>query len=331
MGAMAITAFLNAGNLPPDGIVVTAVLPGGCPLKCSFCFVDLREERNLEFNLTSEHLPALMKEIRREGKLGGGAIVGDEPLQDHVWPYTKAFLDYTDEANVPSALITNGYNLEQYADRLKSYRQLKVMVSLDGVGDDHDRIRSTAGSFARLDAGLTRLMAWRGSSTVEVKLATTLMPRNAGKIRNIIEYAARKGVGGVLVSPLLHKNAAGKLVPHSSILSLAPSVCADLVQIANSHGVALKFADEFGLLPEWDDALLKAGVTVASPKTMPSLLRVDAFGKVETLASIKNGTSAGLQLPSSLGDIQDFTSRILELFQKKLPGNSIPRYENCSA
>ncbi len=54
--------------------------------------------------------------------LGGAAIVGDEPLQAHCWPMAEAFLNRAIEAKVPTALITNGYNIVDYVTELRQLR-----------------------------------------------------------------------------------------------------------------------------------------------------------------------------------------------------------------
>ena len=114
MGYGALTAFIEKDRVPPAGIVVTVVLPGGCPLNCAFCIVNQRDERREQSYLSADHLTSLLSSIERRGLLGGAAIAGDEPLQEHCWPAAKAFLSRALESKVPTALITNGYNLVDF-------------------------------------------------------------------------------------------------------------------------------------------------------------------------------------------------------------------------
>ena len=86
----------------------------------------MRSERQLDFVLTSEHLPALMHEIRLKGIFAGAAIVGDEPLQSKVWPYTYNFLKYADDAGVPSAL-----DYEWFRARLIMLANWRSSISLN--------------------------------------------------------------------------------------------------------------------------------------------------------------------------------------------------------
>ncbi len=92
MGYVALTACVERDRIPPTGIVVTAVLPGGCPLNCAFCIVNQRDERREQSHLSGDHLTAALEAIDKRGLLGGAAIVGDEPLQAHCWPMAEAFL-----------------------------------------------------------------------------------------------------------------------------------------------------------------------------------------------------------------------------------------------
>jgi len=310
MGAAALSAFLDSENMPPDGVVVTAVLPGGCPLDCPFCFVGMRNERQLDFTLTSEHLPALMHEIRLKGMFAGAAIVGDEPLQSKVWPYTYSFLKYAHDAGVPSALITNGFELSDFVDELQQLNKLKVLVSLDAVGEDHDRIRRREGAFARLAAGI-KLAMQREKLRQAISLTATLMPNNHDKLQDVVLFASQNNIKQVTISPLLYMDDEKRLKAHPKVLSIAAEVTTVLMGFAREHNVNLRFSDEFGVLGEWESVLRDTGITVAVPKVPVRLIRVDAAGRIETIDTIRAGTSTGLSLPSRLRQIPELTDTLI--------------------
>lgn len=309
MGAAALSAFLDSQNMPPNGVIVTAVLPGGCPLDCPHCFVGMRNERQLDFVLTSEHLPALMHEIRLKGIFAGAAIVGDEPLQSKVWPYTYNFLKYADDAGVPSALITNGFELADYVGELEKFNKLKLLVSLDAVGEDHDRIRRREGTFARLAAGI-KLAAQSKKLYEAVSLAAILMPNNREKLQDVVAFAAQNNIKQVTISPLLHMDDANRLRAHPKVLGIAAEASAALMQFAKEHNINLRFSDEFGVLGDWEDVLRNTGIVVSVPRVPPRLIRVDAAGRIETIDTMKAGSSTGLTLPVQLGQISELATTL---------------------
>lgn len=76
----AVTAFLRANGYLPSGILVTAVLKGGCNLNCPFCIVAKRDERREQSQVSAEHLTVFRAANERCKLFGGAAVVGGEPL-----------------------------------------------------------------------------------------------------------------------------------------------------------------------------------------------------------------------------------------------------------
>ncbi len=142
-------------------------------------------------------------------------------------------------------------------------------------------------------------------------IATTLMPQNRQTICDIIDFAAERSVKQVIVSPLLVTGRSTQLRVHPKIIRDLPSTATALLQRARSSGVALKFADEFGVLGDWTDALRATGIAVATPKTPARLIRADASGRIETLDTIRNGTSMNLKLPDDVEAIDAFVAGLL--------------------
>src|SRR5262245_48863592 len=125
MAYAAVTAFLRANGYLPSGILLTAVLSGSCNMSCPFCMVAKRDERRDQSYVTAGHLTGLLGAIERRGLLGGAAIVGDEPLQEHCWPTARAFLQRRYDCNLPTALISNGYNLVNFVPELQRLSKTK--------------------------------------------------------------------------------------------------------------------------------------------------------------------------------------------------------------
>ena len=220
MGYCALTAFMESERIPPSGFVVTAVLKGGCPLNCPFCIVNQRDERREQSYLTTDHLTGLLAAVERRGLLGGAAIVGDEPLQSHCWPTARAFLSHAADRNLPTALISNGYNLIDFVDELRALSTTKITISLDAASEKHDEIRRKPGAFARISEGI-RLAVSDPGLRERLSIAAILMPGNLETISEIIAFTAANGIPQLLLSPLLTSSRTTPLTVHPKIMKEA--------------------------------------------------------------------------------------------------------------
>jgi sulfatase maturation enzyme AslB (radical SAM superfamily) len=307
----ALTALLARDGLPPFGVVVTAVLPGGCQLNCPFCIVNQRGERQEHSNLSTDHLTTLLASVERNGLLGGAAIVGDEPLQSHCWPMAKAFLGRALECKVPTAMITNGYNLVDFAEELRRLSSTKFVVSLDAANSEHDEIRRKPGAFARISEGLELATSYPDLRE-RLSIATILMPGNLSAISEIIDFTARLKIPQLLLSPLLTSSRTTPLVVHPRIMRDAWTELPALLKRANSAGVKLRISDEFGVLGQWNDKLASAEIDIVSPSEPARLIRIDAAGRLETLATMQAGTTTGLHLPTDINEMDTFVATLAE-------------------
>lgn len=311
MGYTALTAFFEKDLLLPKGMVVTAVLKGGCPLDCPFCIVKQRDERRETSYITTEHLTGLLASIDSYGFFGGAAIVGDEPLQDHCWPTAKAFLSYAIERNRPTALVSNGYNLIDFVSALRQLRDTKILVSLDAASEKHDEIRRKPGAFARISQGL-RLAAEDPDLRQRLSIATIMMPGNLETIREIIAFTAATKIPQLYLSPLLTSSRTDPLMVHPKVMAEAWRAIPRLLDEAAGAGVKLRLSDEFAMLGPWEEKLAATGIEIVAPKTPARLIRVDAAGRVETLASMQAGMTTGLSLPADLGEMDLFAGHLID-------------------
>jgi sulfatase maturation enzyme AslB (radical SAM superfamily) len=313
MGYGALTAFISKDRIPPHGIVLTAVLPGGCPLNCSFCIVNQRDERRTESFLTADHLCSLLSAIERRGLLGGAAIVGDEPLQAHCWPAAKAFLAQATASGAPTALITNGYNLIDFVDELRALPTTRIMVSLDAASNRHDKIRGKRGAFAHIAEGI-EAASRHPELCARLAIATILMPGHLELVPQIIDFTAAHRIPRFIVSPLLTSSRTTPLAVHPNIMREAWSALPALMARASAAGVQLHVSDEFAMLGPWEELLRSVGVEVLAPRAPAKLVRVDAAGRIETLESMKAGIPTDLSLPSRLDQIDACAERIGALY-----------------
>jgi pyruvate-formate lyase-activating enzyme len=311
MGYCALTAFIEKDLIPPSGFIITAVLQGGCPLNCSFCIVNKRDERREQSYVTKDHLTELLAAVERRGLLGGAAIVGDEPLQPHCWPTAKAFLSFTADRKLPTALISNGYNLIDFVDELRALKTTKITISLDAASEKHDEIRRKPGAFARISEGI-RLAAADPGLRQRMSIAAILMPGNLGSISEIIAFTAANNIPQLLLSPLLTSSRTEPLTVHPKVMNDAWRAIPRLMDEATSAGVKLRLSDEFAILGPWEEKLASTGIEIMAPKEPAKLIRIDAAGRVETLTTMHQGITTGLQLPVNAEDIDAFVPTLID-------------------
>ena len=310
MISAAINPFLNRQGIPPKGIIMTVVLPGGCQLACPYCVVARRGERKTVSQVTSDRLAQLASALGRRGLLGAVSVIGDEPLQQHVWPAARAFIEQATAFNVPTALITNGFELSRYVAALGGLAGTRVIVSLDAVGDRHDAIRRKQGAFANIDRGLARAIQ-DPDLQARLSVATILMPGNIEDVRNVIVYAGSLGVPRVILSPLVVFAEDEPLRAHPKVLAKAWRYLGELNQVAIEAGVDLCVSDEFGVLDEWEQKLRLAGIEIKAPAKDVGLIRIDAAGRIYTLEDIRQGWYSGLTLPDHVDEIDLIAERII--------------------
>jgi MoaA/NifB/PqqE/SkfB family radical SAM enzyme len=72
--------------------------------------------------------------------------------------------------------------------------QLIINLSLDGVGENHDRIRGVKGNFEKFEERLKQLLALRSRlSNLIVGIHSVISTFNVGNVDEIIDYAAQSG------------------------------------------------------------------------------------------------------------------------------------------
>jgi hypothetical protein len=223
----------------------------------------------------------------------------------------KAFLHRATVSRVPTALITNGYSLVDFIDELRQLKNTKIIVSLDAASDQHDEIRRKPGAFARISEGL-RLATSYPDLRERLNIATILMPGNLHNIRELIDLTAQFKIPQLLLSPLLTSSRTTPLTVHPRIMRDAWRDLPALRAEADAAGVKLRVSDEFAMLGPWEEKLASKGIEILSPKEPAQLIRIDAAGRVETLATMQTGTTTELELPRNVGEIDAFVAILVE-------------------
>ncbi len=137
---------------------------------------------------------ALFREVRDVGINGGEPTLRPD-LEDLVAVIVEA-LPRLESVS----LITNAIQARQVIHAIEGVgricrnagRRLDVMVSLDGIGEVHDRVRGVAGNFESAVAVIDYLPSapWVSSS----RIGCTIIAENAFGLEDVLAFARRKGI-----------------------------------------------------------------------------------------------------------------------------------------
>jgi radical SAM family uncharacterized protein len=151
-----------------------------CNLECGMCPFWRREDENL---LTVDDEVRMMNTLVRAGVSFLG-FEGGEPLLRRDLPEILA----ESHQRFHTSVVTNGWLLRNRIDDLAPYLDL-LFVSLDGIGDLHDRLRGIPGSFRKAVEGIR---AVRGR--VPVGISSTITNENMDDAEKVVALAQKLGV-----------------------------------------------------------------------------------------------------------------------------------------
>ena len=170
------------------------VLNAECDLRCRMCrfWQGVYEEPGREI-LTTAEIVTLFDECADAGTRSV-ILTGGEPF------LRPDLLDLVDAAASRFPFVrlqTNGLHLtEDAAGRLVASGLDVLWVSLDGVGETHDRIRGRDGAFETILAGLQRLRAAKKESAgarPDLFVNVTVLPENREELEPLLDLAEDVG------------------------------------------------------------------------------------------------------------------------------------------
>lgn len=172
-------------------LILSHLITRSCNASCNTCLwradVDETSASNL-VELTTEEIAWLYREA---GATGFPQLViwGGEPL---LRPDLPEVLEAACAAGLSVALITNGWLLPNRWAALRG-RVQRLILSLDDVGQAHDRLRSLPGLYARLDEFVTGLKT--DPLRPRLLINTVLSRLNRGALRRVAPVAKRWQAG----------------------------------------------------------------------------------------------------------------------------------------
>ncbi len=209
-GAASRAPMVRSGIAPADGVQASGPrrLPGPvviwnlirrCNLTCKHCY-SISADTDFAGELTTDEVFAVMDDLKRF-RVPVLILSGGEPL---LRPDIFDIAQRAKETGFYTALSSNGTLIDAgNIARIAAIDFDYVGVSLDGIGETHDRFRRKPGAFEASLAGI-RLCRERG---LKVGLRYTMTQDNAHDFEALLQLAEREGIDRFYFS---HLNYAGR-------------------------------------------------------------------------------------------------------------------------
>jgi len=190
-----------AGETPRPRFAPSTVLTAwlhvtnACNLRCPYCYISKSNDGMAE-PVWQASIAAVMRSARSNGfeavklKYAGG----EASLQSrHLLAMHQYAKDLAVEhgLDLQATLLSNGVSLPAALVQLLKDEQIRVMISLDGIGDQHDRQRPFASgrpSFRFVDATIDELLR----QGLPPHLSITITGRNAQGVPEVVRYALER-------------------------------------------------------------------------------------------------------------------------------------------
>lgn len=125
------------------------------------------------------------------------SVTGGEPL---LRPDIFEVLAYAKDKGIAIGIVTNGYATEDYIPHLKQTKLDSVLVSIDGHGANHERIRGMKGSYERC---LKTLDIYHELQVPVRAVSTVMLDDNIDDIPKIIEDVWKHHITHKRIQPLI--------------------------------------------------------------------------------------------------------------------------------
>jgi uncharacterized protein len=190
----------SSGQPPPDfqvGRVLTAWLhvTNGCNLRCPYCYLDKTQEP-MDEATGRQAVAAVMRSAVANGfpavklKYAGGEASLNHRLVVALHAYARELAAESD-LMLNATLLSNGVRLPRNLIQTCKAEGIRVMISLDGVGDQHDVQRPfTSGkpSFRYVERTIGELIA----QAHPPHLSVTITNRNLSGIPDVVRFALER-------------------------------------------------------------------------------------------------------------------------------------------
>jgi len=167
-----------------------------CNLRCLHCYSD-SDNRRYPGELDESECMAVIEDLAAFG-VPALLLSGGEPI---LHPLFFRIAGAASDAGLRITVSTNGTLIDRpVADRLKNLNIAYVGISLDGIGEDHDRFRGREGAFDRTVQGFRNCR----EAGVKSGLRLTLTPHTISNLDGILDFIEREDIRRVCFYHLVY-------------------------------------------------------------------------------------------------------------------------------
>ena len=178
---------------------ITLMPTYNCNFRCEYCF-----ERNLQKNgeewlnkkMSPEIVDAVFGQLvkkKEEGyKLDGIYLFGGEPLLRTNRDIVEYICSKADSLDIPISCISNGYDLDEYIDLVKEFKFKYIQITIDGIGEEHDKRRYLLGGQGTYDRIISNIDLALEEG-LQIVLRTNVNKKNLNGIDGLIRFYKSKG------------------------------------------------------------------------------------------------------------------------------------------
>ena len=208
-------ALHEAAAKAPSFLVIPSL---DCNYRCTYCFerplqnqltkpTEGRKKLNIlssydrgTVTMTRGHVDALYEAIpklraRHGDERGAGQIVlyGGEPLDARNEEIVRYIVEQGAARGHRFAVITNGHDIEVFADLFGAEGIQQCQISIDGPKEVHDRRRIHLGGESSYDKVAASIQLLAGSGDTLVQVRTHVDPHNLGTFEELLDDFGRRG------------------------------------------------------------------------------------------------------------------------------------------
>jgi len=191
--------------------IVTILTTYACNFKCVYCFEESsRTNEKMSMLTADQSMDWIKSKILNLGyqslllNFYGGEPLLNKPVLEYVAASMKAWCS-RQGISFKFMMQTNGYLMTpEVVDRYKEFGLKQVRISLDGVGEDHDKHRPLRGGGSTFETIMKNITA--SCEKLPIAIAVSYDKGNINPIERLLAYCHDKGIlkklGRFVFSPL---------------------------------------------------------------------------------------------------------------------------------
>lgn len=178
---------------------ITIMPTYNCNFRCEYCFEQNLLSKGKEFlneKISTEIVNAVFEQLKKykeQGmRVGSVYLFGGEPLLRSNKEIVTYICEKCRQLEIPISCISNGYHLGEYIDLISEYKFVKVQITVDGIGEEHDKRRFLAGgqgTYDKIKANVSLAL----EKGINISLRTNVNKKNADAVKALIEEYKKEG------------------------------------------------------------------------------------------------------------------------------------------